>query len=173
MKTVGRLLLCAHFRRGNYECKSVLRAFLLVERTRFNCCFCSFARTADNSAVLTISHKKRTGETCSFFLVELSSIPTLCVGASLATSFVEKYNAIVFARSHEPLIIQPFSRLATKKRTGENLFLFFGGAKRIRTAGLLVANEALYQLSHNPLHNVIIYFPIRLVNAFFACFLKS
>ena len=27
----------------------------------------------------------------------------------------------------------------------------FGGAKRIRTAGLLVANEALYQLSHNPI----------------------
>ena len=28
---------------------------------------------------------------------------------------------------------------------------FFGGDKRIRTAGLLVANEALYQLSHNPI----------------------
>ena len=26
----------------------------------------------------------------------------------------------------------------------------FGGDKRIRTAGLLVANEALYQLSHIP-----------------------
>ena len=29
--------------------------------------------------------------------------------------------------------------------------LFFGGDKRIRTAGLLVANEALYQLSHIPM----------------------
>ena len=34
-------------------------------------------------------------------------------------------------------------------------FLFVdGGDKRIRTAGLLVANEALYQLSHIPMDKI-------------------
>ena len=40
--------------------------------------------------------------------------------------------------------------------------MFFGGDKRIRTAGLLVANEALYQLSHIPM-NEIYYIPILLL----------
>ena len=58
--------------------------------------------------------------------------------------------------SHEPLLIQPFGkRLAHQKNTPYKA-CFFGGAKRIRTAGLLVANEALYQLSHNP-ENIIYY----------------
>ena len=42
----------------------------------------------------------------------------------------------------------------------------FGGAKRIRTAGLLVANEALYQLSHNPKSITIIYLLFKFVNNF-------
>ena len=50
--------------------------------------------------------------------------------------------------------------------------LFFGGDKRIRTAGLLVANEALYQLSHNPKSIFIIYFSFLFVNNFFFFFLK-
>ena len=43
---------------------------------------------------------------------------------------------------------------------------FFGGDKRIRTAGLLVANEALYQLSHIPLSKLIIYLFYFFVNKF-------
>ena len=40
----------------------------------------------------------------------------------------------------------------TKNTDSKRHPYFFGGAKRIRTAGLLVANEALYQLSHTPKH---------------------
>jgi len=52
-------------------------------------------------------------------MVEISYIPTLCVGASLATNFATKYNAIVFARSREPLLIQHLSvtYLLHEKRT--------------------------------------------------------
>ena len=49
----------------------------------------------------------------------------------------------------------------------------FGGAKRIRTAGLLVANEALYQLSHIP-ENITYYILFFLLcQRFFACFSKK
>ena len=43
-----------------------------------------------------------------------------------------------------------YTLYATTKNSGKNAAVFCGGDKRIRTAGLLVANEALYQLSHTP-----------------------
>ena len=49
-----------------------------------------------------------------------------------------------------PRMIAKSFEFGKKKETVEAVS-FFGGAKRIRTAGLLVANEALYQLSHNPI----------------------
>ena len=71
--------------------------------------------------------------------------------ASSLVNFVGFVLLTVSHSSREPLIIQRFSRLATKRKTGIAPVFLFGGAKRIRTAGLLVANEALYQLSHNPI----------------------
>ena len=55
-----------------------------------------------------------------------------------------------------PLAVgQPLCRFYRHKEKACAHFLcsqafWFGGDKRIRTAGLLVANEALYQLSHTP-----------------------
>ena len=70
-------------------------ARMIIRKKNLSKVACLHARTADNSAVLTIIYKK------------------------------------------------------TKDRH-ESCPCFFGGDKRIRTAGLLVANEALYQLSHIP-----------------------
>src|SRR4051812_24776103 len=36
------------------------------------------------------------------------------------------------------------------KKISQRWEIFFGGAKRSRTAGLLIANETLYQLSYGP-----------------------
>ena len=47
-----------------------------------------------------------------------------------------------------------------------SILVIHGGDKRIRTAGLLVANEALYQLSHIPLSKLIIYLFYFFVNKF-------
>ena len=48
-----------------------------------------------------------------------------------------------------------------------------GGDKRIRTAGLLVANEALYQLSHNPIALHIINYSFSFVNVFLSLLNKN
>ena len=61
----------------------------------------------------------------------------------------------------------------TKKKDDTKSSFFRGGAKRIRTAGLLVANEALYQLSHNPKSILIIYHSLAFVNDFFNLFQKN
>ena len=55
----------------------------------------------------------------------------------------------------------------------DGVSFFFGGAKRIRTAGLLVANEALYQLSHIPKNITYYILFFLLCQQFFACFLKK
>ena len=84
----------------------------------------------------------------------------------LNTTRILAYGESVVARQSSFLFLfTPFSLLArtadnaavltisvTQKIGRQCAVLFFGGAKRIRTAGLLVANEALYQLSHNPKH---------------------
>ena len=71
--------------------------------------------------------------------------------ASSLVNFVGFVLLTVSHSSREPLTIQRFSRLATHEKRTTLSRPFRGGAKRIRTAGLLVANEALYQLSHNPI----------------------
>ena len=48
-----------------------------------------------------------------------------------------------------------------------------GGDKRIRTAGLLVANEALYQLSHIPVDKIYYIFLFILCQEFFCRYLKK
>ncbi len=60
-----------------------------------------------------------------------------------------------------PRTIAKSLRIWHKKKKLPKQFLFFGGDKRIRTAGLLVANEALYQLSHIPksiIYYILIFF---------------
>ena len=87
---------------------------------------------------------------------------------------VEEIMFRVSRSSLEPLIMQQFGeRLATHEKRTTLSRPFRGGAKRIRTAGLLVANEALYQLSHNPKSIPIIYHSLAFVNDFFNVFRKN
>ena len=60
-----------------------------------------------------------------------------------------------------------------EKKEGVCLPFVGGGDKRIRTAGLLVANEALYQLSHNPKCILIINYPYLSCQQFFIVFYKK
>ena len=59
-------------------------------------------------------------------------------------------NSRFLARTADNSAVRRTLSHKTKKHAPKACFCF-GGAKRIRTAGLLVANEALYQLSHNPM----------------------
>ena len=63
-------------------------------------------------------HTKRIYRLVRPFLVEISYIPTRCVGASSArTRNKEEIKLRMLAFSHEPLTIQPFGeRLATKQK---------------------------------------------------------
>ena len=103
--------------------------------------------------------KKGTAYCRLVFLLEISGnlrarrkVSQPCVGQRLiANNFVQ-------ACSREPLRIQCFERYLSptpnEKRKAFCLPLVGGGDKRIRTAGLLVANEALYQLSHIPIDKI-------------------
>ena len=63
---------------------------------------------------------------------------------------IVRFHAIIW-----PAILMALDIPLPKRIFGHG-WLLFGGDKRIRTAGLLVANEALYQLSHNPKSILII-----------------
>ena len=70
--------------------------------------------------------------------------------ASATTIFIVFCRLLLFVASRELVKIHEFIRLLHQaKRTATPSFSL-GGDNEIRTRGLLVANEALYQLSHIP-----------------------
>ena len=85
-----------------------------------------------------------------FSLLLITFLDTL---HSLRSVGITSYSSVNLYRTTR--LSRGFS-LYQKDRTAISCPIFFGGAKRIRTAGLLGANEALYQLSHNPLSVFII-----------------
>ena len=120
-----------------------------VSRKREPTANLSYARANYGSRMLRTQNKK-TPKRCLIVLVGTNGLEpsTSCMSSKRSNQL--SYAPISCIISIFKLLGKQFSLAYHKKSRRLLPSAFFGGDKRIRTAGLFVANEPLYQLSHIP-----------------------